>query len=149
MATSLRRFLGAGGRGLKNNFLEFNSVNLTFEVVVMHSFSLLGSLELRLFTSSLACCSGHLRDFFPFSVLHRLVDFLPGTLGGGVEGFSWENFSNNWLKLEHFLGVFFIGQVGVDGFSWIATELFGLGDFFCLRDFLEVVATPVCFMSVR
>ena len=66
MATSLRRFLGAGGRGLKNNFLDFNSVKLTFEVVVLHSFSLLGSLELRLCTSNLACCSSHLRDFFPF-----------------------------------------------------------------------------------
>ena len=99
MATSLRRFLGAGGRGLKNNFLDFNSVKLTFEVVVLHSFSLLGSLELRLCTSNLACCSSHLRDFFPFSLLHMLMDFLPGTREGGVEGFSWENFCNNWLKL--------------------------------------------------
>ena len=121
MATSLRRFLGAGGRGLKDIFLDFLSVKLTLEVVVVHSLAILGSLELRLFTSCLALFSCHLRDFSPFSMSHLLMDFLPGTLVGGVEGFSLEKLSNSWLKFEHFLGVFFIGQVDVGGFSWIAT----------------------------
>ena len=87
MATSLRRFLGAGGRGLKNSFLDFLSVKLTLEVVVVHSLAILGSLELRLFTSCLYLFSCHLRDFSPFSMSHLLMDFLPGTLVGGVEGF--------------------------------------------------------------
>ena len=119
MATSLRRLLGAGGRGLKNSFLDFLSVKLTLEVVVVHSLAILGSLELRLFTSCLALFSCHLRDFSPFSMSILLIGFLPGTLVGGVEGFSFENCFIIWLKFVHFLGVLFLWRVEVVGFSWI------------------------------